>query len=217
MLGEYRKIFKADFFNRLLRMYFYNSTGSVWEGSLYALWLRLRSYNRRYSLLGFATDNLRNLFDLRLGSFVLLLGIFIYPVWANEFIEHGYARVNGLVTFSPNKMFAIGDVMQFDFQRFRPYFRSFSLLFWTDALSHINFMSFIMVCETLTTYMLTRLPYRYEINITHDLFLNSRLFMYLLRRSHPKEAKNPNWERLLGDRRVYARQKVKIGKPNDEE
>jgi hypothetical protein len=129
MLGEYRKVFKADFFGRLLRMYFYNAAGSVWEGSLYALWQRFRQYNRRYSLLGFAGDNLRSLFDLRLASFILLLGIFVYPVWANEFIEYGHVRVNGLITFSPNKIFLINDILQFDFEKMRPFMRSFSLIF----------------------------------------------------------------------------------------
>jgi hypothetical protein len=71
-------------------------------------------------------------------------------------------------------------------------------------------MEFLLVCETLLTYLLLRLPYKYELTVTHDLFLDSRLFMYLLRKSHVKESKNPTWDHLLGDKRIYARQKVKI-------
>lgn len=123
----------------------------------------------------------------------MLLGFAKNRLIAQEIINSGFIRINGLTVTDPNHIFTVKEMLQIDIKIVNEIKQLFVKSLWIKRSKHrLKFMPFLQIIWSIYLFMFIRWPYNYELK--EESVITSRWLRFYLRYfpvkySHYKEAK----------------------------
>jgi hypothetical protein len=174
---RYRKLQKNFLFIKLLRANFHYIMG-IKESELLQIWSKIRRGNNLDNVTA-PVNYLHQSLQLKMDNLAVFLGLAPNRLMAQELVNFGGLRVNGIVVTKKNYSMNLNDMLQIDSKISSEIQALYKTAHWKAVRARLNFTSFLQVQWSIMLFMMVRLPQNHE--IVSRSMLNLRWIRFFIR------------------------------------